>query len=145
MELRVIKKTEIKGNGEEKHTWIIQRKFMFMFWINYGITTHYYTHVDWNDRPSHGAMLTKRVFLFDNENKAFDYLSKIQHGFKEMYKGNEIIRVFNDNTWEDVFINKSNFRYWNNCFCYEYSNSLNGLKEKIDSRVHNTKTSIVRR
>lgn len=127
----------------KKEKYQIQKKFIF--WFNYNITTHCNINIDLNSRPNYGAMLIKRRSSFDNENMAKDVLNKLQNKFKEKYKDNKIRTVFseylNDSKLTDmVYINKSNWRPYpySDIFewipCYEYSSTLDGLKQIIDER-----------
>lgn len=132
MKFRILKEVSF-GN---RITYKIQRKVLFFFWIDHGITTMYSEYDDWNARgtPTHLAFLTKRIFNFYSEEEARKYLHKIQNPISEDYKGDKIIRVFRDHTWEDVFINKSFYGYKFDKFGYEYANSIEEIKASIDKR-----------
>lgn len=146
MAFRIIKKEKSNGLGDVKTNFIIQKKFLF-WGVNYGIKTHYYTYTDWNaghrNMPTHMAHITKRVFLFNTEEKAKEFLIKIKTPFNLKYKGDFIEVVFDDNTWNDVYINRSYKGYWSGGSGYEYSKTLDELKEKIDRRKVKTKTSVI--
>ncbi len=142
---RIIKVEAINGKNDTKVHYIIQRKFLLWF-FNYGITIHYFTYTDWNahyrNMPCHMAMLTKRVLLFDTKSIAIEYLNKIKNPFVERYKGNKIIRVFDDKG-NDIYINKSYQGVWSGGVGYEYSNSIEEIKRMIDQRKVKTKITII--
>lgn len=143
---RIVKSETTNGKGETRSHYKIQKKFLFWF-FDYGIKTHYHTYDDLNahhrNMPNHMAIMTKRIFIFDTEAMAKEYLNKIENPFVEWYKGDKIIRVFNENQWTDVYINKSYWGSWSAGIGYEYSNTLAGLKEMIDKRKTKTKISVV--
>jgi hypothetical protein len=141
---RIIKTETIRGSGDTKTTYKIQKKFLFWF-FDHGIKSHYYTYTDWGaihkGIPTHMALITERIFIFNTEVKAREYLNKIKNPFKERYMGDLIVRAFDDDTWADVYINLSYYGRFNGDKGYEYSKSLDGLKEKIAHRKTKTKIS----
>ena len=143
---RIVKSETVNGKGEVKTHYKIQKKYLFWF-FDYGIKTHYYTYTDWNAKhrnmPTHMAHITKRIFIFDTEAKAKECLNKIEKPFFEKYKGDLIGLVFDDNRWTDVYINYSYSGSWIGGYGYEYSNTIEGLKEMIDKRKTKTKISVV--
>lgn len=143
---RIVKSETINGKGEVQTQYRIQKKFLFWF-FDYGIKTHYFTYdipnAHHKNMPWQIAMLTKRIFIFNTETKAKEFLSKIENPFIEWYKGDKIIRVFHDNNWTDVYVNKSYWGSWSGGIGYEYSKTLTGLKELIDKRKTRTKISVI--
>lgn len=142
---RIVKSETTNGKGETRSHYKIQKKFLFWF-FDYGIKTHYYTYTDWNaghrNMPTHMAHITKRIFQFNSEEMAKEYLQKIENPFWETYKGDLIGKVFDDNSWKDTYINYSYSGSWSGGHGYEFSNTLDGLKEMIDRRKTKTKISV---
>lgn len=142
-----ILKTEKKYNNRTTETYYeIQKKFLFWF-FDYGIRVMYSTDHNSNvyrNEPNDIAMLTKRYILFPDIERAKQCLMIIQEPFVEYYKGNLINRVLDDkDLTKVVYVNKSYARTWSAGTGFEYSYTLDGLKEKIDRRKPKISTSIV--
>lgn len=140
---RIIKKESINGLGEYSSYCLIQKKFLF-WWFNYKIERVFSESVDYNESPSHVALVTGRIIRFDTQDWAKKNLDKIVNPFRERYKGNLIERLFLDHKMTDVFINHSYCRYGSRFGpYYEYAHSLEHLKKIIDERTIETKTTVV--
>lgn len=92
----------------------------------------------------HGALLTRRNLIFTSEYHARHVIDRLKSDSTIYYRGCRIIRVFDDiNVMNDHYINLSHSRIWNESLCYEWSSSLDDLKEEIDKRVvHKVRTVI---
>lgn len=142
-EYRIVKNEVIKGKNEIDVSFIIQKKVLF-FWVNYRFKIHNYTHKDWNEIPCLGAMLQNRVYRLNSIEEAKEYIEILQLDFKETYKGNKIGIIFTPYDLKIQYINWSCGRYVNGGgFCYEFSESLESLKDKIDERIITRKKSVV--
>lgn len=143
---RIIRVETTNGQGESSYYFKIQKRLLFWF-FDYGIKSHYHTYTDWNahhkNMPVHMAMITKRIFIFNDKERASEFLKKIENPFVEYYKGNKIVRVFNDDTWADIYINKSYFGVWKAGVGYEHSGCLNQLKEMIDKRTKKVTVTVL--
>jgi len=112
----------------------IQKQFI-CWYFSCGIIENYF-------RYEGRALLIYRNYDFGSIELAQIVLDKIKNPFKETYNENKIVRVFGDvqaalyiKTLGDIYINKSNKKWWNNNPTYEYSESLEDLKRQIDKRT----------
>lgn len=143
LKYRIIEKEDFDNNGQSKaKKYFIQKKILF--WFNASIVFAYTLRRI--SGGSSGMMLEKVVVQFSSKEKAALYLEKyIKNPYKENYKGNKIIRIPNQYTWEDVYVNKSEIKeFYSTVPCYEASYELKTLKEAIDKRTSKTKISIVK-
>lgn len=111
------------------------QKNWFVWHFTCGIIENYFRYNDM-------ALIIYRKYEFTSLETAEYVLSKIKNPFSCSYKGNKLVRIFGDvrdglriNPLGDVFINKSHTKYWNGSLTYEYSESLDQLKNKIDKRT----------
>src|SRR5690606_2745673 len=90
-------------------------------------------------------MLGKSIFQFNSIDIAKEFLDKyLLNSYSEIYKGNKIINVVKEDTFKEIFVNLSNVtEYYSDTACYEFSESLEELKSRIDKRITNTTTSVV--
>lgn len=135
MKLRVIKKTRVKESGEVLYRFVIQKKHRIFGWQDYEIPLHNFTTENKGSSEPNGAAYLKLVVLFESEERANKILNKIAEDFTEVYKGNVLTRIYDINTLEDFFINKSKFRIVYGCTLYDYSRTLEGLKRTIDGEL----------
>ncbi len=143
---RIVKIESTNGKGETTINYKIQKKFLAWF-FDYSLTTHYSTIKDWNahhwNKPNDMAFITKRYYIFDSLERVRVCCSKLESPFLEYYNGDLIKRVFGAHHLDDVFINLSYYAVKNNNFGYEFSDSLEKLKEMIDRRKIKVQHTIV--
>lgn len=132
----------IKIECADRVSYRIQKKILFWYFFC-GIIENYFRH-------NNMALLIYRKYEFDSLEMAQQVLEKIKNPLNLTYKGNRIIRVFGDiqdglriKPLGDIFINKSNAKYWNGNWTYEYSESLDQLKSMIDKRTSKRKITII--
>lgn len=138
-----MKKYRIVKIEDRQQTYFrIQKKFLF-WWVGCSVQEKYFEY--------HGmALVSWRNFDYYSLEQAERILSKIKNPFEEIYKGNRIVRVFGSvvkdyvtHHLEDVYINKSNYGFWNGSLTYEWSETIEGLKTKIDNRTSKKKVTII--
>lgn len=144
MKYRIIKIEKQTNTGKADVHFKIQRK-IFFFWVDVALTCHYHTITQWYAQPVNGALLARRIFLYDSLGRAKEMLEKVLNPIKFKYKGERIERVFSDHGLSDVFINRSHYRYGDMDFTkhYEHADSLERLKQLIDARKPNVNVTVV--
>jgi len=107
----------------------------FNLWFNYKTKLHTFTHINKNLNPSHGAILRRKLILFNTQQEAQTHLTKLNKTIKFVYKNKHIIRVFDVDTLQNVYINKSNWRIHGFDICYEFADNMNTMQAKIDINI----------
>lgn len=144
---RIVRLETTDGSGKTTNYYKIQKKTLFWF-FDHWTTTCGYTNEDYNKEPYQAAFLDKHILLHDTEVRAREFLQKTENPFSETYKGNFIERVFDDRDWSDIYINRSFYRdvkILTNGFkrAYEFANTIDELRNKIDKRIVKTKVFVV--
>lgn len=127
---RILEIKKVNGLGEEEIKYKIQKKFLFWFFnvsllCKYSETSH-----------SHGnfAFIIKRRYNFHNLDRVKKILSSLENPVRFKYKGCMIEKIFEDDTFKEVFINLNYHRERFKETVYEWSYDLKTLQEKIDRR-----------
>jgi len=139
---RIIKLETKDGAGETNVNYRIQKKFLF-FWIN--ATIRYGYTLEKFHGGSSDLMISKAIFNFSTLDEANLFLGKyFISPFKEIYKGNKIIRVALEAKWTDMYVNLSDVTdYYAGKRTYDYSFDLERLKSRIDKRQKTTSKSVM--
>ena len=122
-----IKKTDNEGTSSR---FVIQKRRLWRWWINYPIKYGSYVHSETR------IMCTdKAVILFNSLEDAKKALEAIKNPFKIKYKKYCIEKICGIGKEKEIYINKDNWRVCYGDYGYEFAYSLDELKERIDERV----------
>jgi len=130
---------EIIINNSIKYKIQIKR---FNLWFNYKTKLHVFTHINIKLNPSHGAMIKRKTVLFNTQQEAHKHLTELNVIVNFNYKNKHIIRVFDVNTLQNVYINKSNWRVNGFNIYYEFANNMNTIRAKIDINTNTYNTTV---
>jgi hypothetical protein len=139
MKLRIIKKETATTEGKVfMSRFLIQEKILW-WWVD--------ARIPCATVKSYGALIEYEgaIFYFSTLEDAKSALDKyFINPFKDVYKGNKIIRVMNSDfykgePYKDIYLNKSNgytesTRYKSET-TYEFAYSFEELKQTIDNRL----------
>lgn len=118
---RIVKRTETYGHNEPEVIYLIQKRFLFFFYIYFRSKV-----VFSSDR------IRKYFPTFFNEEKAKEYLYELQHPFKEHYKGHLIKKILMDNGmryFDVTYYYKNPSRYYERGLTFM---TIEEIKEYID-------------
>lgn len=138
---RIVKLEKINGKGEVEESFYAQKKFLW-FWLDYKFTVYYFTITGPLKVPSHGITITK-IKYFGNIKNIEKYIKITEYNFRENYKGNKIGFIINREKDSIIYVNWSCSRKHGDFVFYEYSDSLQSLKDLIDRRIVNYKKTII--
>ena len=143
VKFRIVKRETKNGLGKVNCVnYFIEKKFLFS-WRKVSIKSGY--RLGKFGGGGSDMMLRKIIVKFSSEKEANEYLQKyIVGSFEEVYKKQTIIKILEEDTWEERYVNISRVtEYYGNTPCYESRRSLNELKKLIDNRIEKTTTTYV--
>jgi hypothetical protein len=132
-----IVKTETKSDsGEIKTSYRVQKKFLW-WWRSILFNTC--------SRDRQGFSIDYDKFTFDSIEKALEYFDKYYiNSFIEKYKGENIYRRICLTSHEgEYFCTKGKVDSSGELF-FNHASTIEGTKREIDSKIKNTKTSVVK-
>lgn len=133
---RILKITKSNDLNDKIVTYKVQRKFLFWY-IDLEVRSIFYTKLG-------GAILKKISLTFDNLESAEILFNFAKENFKEIYKGNKIVKALINYDLKFIYVNldASSFEFGDTS--YDCSEELDKLKRKIDFKITKVKKEVIK-